>query len=282
MEFSCTATGIAGQIESDMKAPQTLKIAFLLCAAMLQATTGGAQLATNVTVTNLQGRVFRDITLDHTNKLGVIWMGADGSMGQFKYTDLAMEFWNKLNLSNSAQKYIEATALQQEQERQAKIAHDATLRTWTLQSGATVAGDYISSDTTMVVIRRDGTNYFLKIPELSTNDQAYAARMQSAQREARLDAAAEQEQIARDHQAALDAITGIYKPDVAVKSWSKIDLRSDGSAMVFLGSSERGQSGAWTFASKSVSVSSRNRQETFTVEGDDLIDSKAHRWLHIR
>ena len=87
----------------------------LVVAALLQAATGEAQLATGVTLTNLQGQVYNNITIDHTNKLGVIWKGADGGMGQIKYNELAMECWVKLNLSDSAQKYDEAIALQTNQ-----------------------------------------------------------------------------------------------------------------------------------------------------------------------
>lgn len=111
-----------------MKAQQTLRFACLLGVAMLQASTGRAQLATNVTITNLQGRVYSNITLDHTNKLGVIWMAADGSIGQIKYTDLAIECWNKLNLPESVHEYVEAAALQQERERQAIIAQEEAAR----------------------------------------------------------------------------------------------------------------------------------------------------------
>jgi hypothetical protein len=78
-----------------------------------------AQLATNVTLTNLQGRVYRNITIDHTNALGVIWVAPDGTMGQFKFTDLPMEWWDRLNPTLAGQ-YREAVALKQEQEREAK------------------------------------------------------------------------------------------------------------------------------------------------------------------
>lgn len=66
----------------------------------------------------------------------------------------------------------------------------AAPRTWTFQTGVKVEGDYVSSGTTTVVINRGGTNFFLRISELSTNDQAYALKMQLAQRQVRLDAEA--------------------------------------------------------------------------------------------
>ena len=108
-----------------MKTKLTL---FLVVAGLLQAATGEAQLATGVTLTNLQGKVYNNITIDHTNKLGVIWKGADGGMGQIKYNELAMECWVKLNLSDIAKKYDEAIALQQEQEKKVRLAQAEAAR----------------------------------------------------------------------------------------------------------------------------------------------------------
>ena len=56
------------------------------------------------------------------------------------------------------------------------------------KKGGRFQGDYVSSGTTTVVVNKGGTNYFLSIADLSTNDQAYVAQMQFAQRQARLDA----------------------------------------------------------------------------------------------
>jgi hypothetical protein len=63
---------------------------------------------------------------------------------------------------------------------------------WTLKNGSSVEGDYFSSGTTTVVLKRSGTNYFLKISDLSTNELPYLVQMQFAQRQARLDAEAKQ------------------------------------------------------------------------------------------
>lgn len=68
----------------------------------------------------------------------------------------------------------------------------AATRTWTFQTGVKVEGDYVSSGTTTVVINKGGTNFFLKISDLSTNDQAYVLEMQAAQKQARLDVEARQ------------------------------------------------------------------------------------------
>lgn len=96
--------------------------------AVMASCVASAQLATNVTITNLQGRVFRNITLDHANEMGVVWTTAGGNMGEIKFTDLPMDFWDKLSLSNSAQKYIAAIALRQDQERQRQIAREKAAR----------------------------------------------------------------------------------------------------------------------------------------------------------
>jgi len=61
-------------------------------------------------------------------------------------------------------------------------------RVWNLKTGETVTGEYFSSGTTKLVIKTGGTNYFLNICDLSTNDQIYALKMQLTQRQARLDA----------------------------------------------------------------------------------------------
>lgn len=158
----------------------------------------------------------------------------------------------------------------------------ASSRTWTLQSGQTTAGAYVSSGTETVVIWKDGTNCFLKISELSTNDQAYAARMKLAQDQVRLDAVAKQEQIASERQAMLDAIVGIYERDGVARSgfalrFDKIDLRSDGSAML-TPRTGRSLPGNWTFQNNSILIS----DNTFIIEGDDLVDQQGIRWLHIR
>jgi len=68
----------------------------------------------------------------------------------------------------------------------------AAPHTWVLKTGESAAGDYVSSGTTTLVIKTSGTNSFLKISDLSTNDLAYLAKMQAAQRQARFDAEARQ------------------------------------------------------------------------------------------
>jgi len=54
----------------------------------------------------------------------------------------------------------------------------AAPRMWTFRTGVTVTGDYVSSGTTKVVIRRSGTNFILNLSDLSTNDRAYVAQRQ--------------------------------------------------------------------------------------------------------
>jgi len=68
----------------------------------------------------------------------------------------------------------------------------AAPRIWVLKTGETVTGDYVSSGTTTLVVKTGGTNCFIKISDLSTNDQAYTLEMQAVQKQARLDAEANQ------------------------------------------------------------------------------------------
>lgn len=63
---------------------------------------------------------------------------------------------------------------------------------WVLKTGKTITGDYVSSGTTTLVVKTGGTNCFLKISNLSSNDLAFIAEMQVKQRQARLDAEAKQ------------------------------------------------------------------------------------------
>jgi len=64
--------------------------------------------------------------------------------------------------------------------------------TWTLKTGAAFSGDYVSSGTQMVVIKDSGTNCFLKITDLTTNDWLYFQDCKAAQRQHQLDAEAAQ------------------------------------------------------------------------------------------
>jgi len=68
----------------------------------------------------------------------------------------------------------------------------AAPRTWVLKTGETVTGDYVSSGTTTLVVKTGGTNCFLKIADLATNDQAYIAKIKADQKQAQLDAEAAQ------------------------------------------------------------------------------------------
>jgi hypothetical protein len=68
----------------------------------------------------------------------------------------------------------------------------AAPHTWTFQKGGTFEGDYYSSGTTAVVVRKDGTNHIFQIADLSTNDLAYVAKIKADQKQARLDAEVKQ------------------------------------------------------------------------------------------
>jgi hypothetical protein len=64
----------------------------------------------------------------------------------------------------------------------------AAPHTWTFKSGGTFEGDYFSSGTNAVVVRKSGTNYIFKMADLSTNDLAYVEKSKADQKQARLDA----------------------------------------------------------------------------------------------
>lgn len=68
----------------------------------------------------------------------------------------------------------------------------AAPHTWTFQKGGTFEGDYYSSGTTAVVVRKDGTNHIFQIADLSTNDLSYVAKIKADQKQARLDAEVKQ------------------------------------------------------------------------------------------
>jgi hypothetical protein len=71
-------------------------------------------------------------------------------------------------------------------------AQTNSVHDWTLESGAVVSGDYVSSGTQMVVIKSHGTNCLLKKSELSTNDWFYLRQCQTNQIQRLLDALAKQ------------------------------------------------------------------------------------------
>lgn len=56
---------------------------------------------------------------------------------------------------------------------------EAVSHTWTLNTGETVTGDYVSSGTTTLVVKTGGTNCFLKISSLASDDQAYVAELKA-------------------------------------------------------------------------------------------------------
>jgi hypothetical protein len=71
-------------------------------------------------------------------------------------------------------------------------AQTKSVHNWTLKSGAVFPGDYFTAGTTTVVIKNHGTNCFLKISELSTNDWLFFYQCKMNQRQMQLDAEAKQ------------------------------------------------------------------------------------------
>jgi hypothetical protein len=56
----------------------------------------------------------------------------------------------------------------------------AAPHTWILTTGKTVTGDYFSSGITTVVVKVGGTNCFIKLSDLSADDQTYVAAMKAS------------------------------------------------------------------------------------------------------
>jgi hypothetical protein len=72
------------------------------------------------------------------------------------------------------------------------LAQTNAVHNWLLKTGAAFPGDFVSSGSQMVVIKNHGTNYFLKISDLSTNDWLYFYECKTNQRQMQLDAEAAQ------------------------------------------------------------------------------------------
>jgi hypothetical protein len=71
-------------------------------------------------------------------------------------------------------------------------AQTNAIHTWTLKSGVTYTGDYFTSGAQAVVIKVHGTNFLLKISDLTTNDWLYFQDCKSTQRQKQLDVEAAQ------------------------------------------------------------------------------------------
>lgn len=56
---------------------------------------------------------------------------------------------------------------------------EAAPHIWTLQTGERVTGDYVSSGTTTLVVKTGGTNCFIKISSLASDDQSYVAELKA-------------------------------------------------------------------------------------------------------
>jgi hypothetical protein len=83
-------------------------------------------------------------------------------------------------------------------------------------------------------------------------------------------------------QGKISAVSGIYRFSIFEGAGKEYDLRSDGTAKAFTESTAgfvgSGRDTAWTMNGNIVTIGNLK----FTIEGDDLIDSRGNRWLHIR
>jgi hypothetical protein len=79
-----------------------------------------------------------------------------------------------------------------------------------------------------------------------------------------------------------NSICGIYYCEVENLSVNQVDLRSDGTAVFFVRTSNAGEiprpAKNWQLNGNVVTAANQN----FTIEQDDLIDSRGNRWIHTR
>jgi hypothetical protein len=71
--------------------------------------------------------------------------------------------------------------------------------TWTFKSGATSAGEYVSSRTNMVIVRRDGRDFPIAISNLVDADVFYIKQTENTVRQAALELALQQDNFYRKH-----------------------------------------------------------------------------------
>jgi hypothetical protein len=95
----------------------------------------------------------------------------------------------------------------------------AAPHTWALKTGEPVTGDYVSSGTTTLVVKTGGTNCFLKISELSTNDRSYFQECKAAQRQHQLDAEATQMRAAGQIELTADLIKNFPERVRSKQGW---------------------------------------------------------------
>ena len=81
-------------------------------------------IATHVTVTNLAGRVYRNITLDYasSNSIAnyVVYTDTNLTWGIIKFTDCQLEIWNQFDLPRYAKETVAELIRQRDQEQQAE------------------------------------------------------------------------------------------------------------------------------------------------------------------
>lgn len=94
--------------------------------SLIIATGASAQLATDVTITNLSGRVYANVTLDRTNNLGIIWIKSDGSSGMLKYKDLPADVLLRYGISTNVIQAAVAAEQKAKAQWDAKAKADAT------------------------------------------------------------------------------------------------------------------------------------------------------------
>ena len=81
-----------------------------------------------------------------------------------------------------------------------------------------------------------------------------------------------------------EAVLGIYNCQAGTVADGRLDLRSDGTAVFFSWTGSRWyprSKTSWKLDDKKVTVGTQTIK-IFTIEQDDLIDSRGNRWIHTR
>jgi TPR repeat protein len=121
-----------------------------------------------ITSVEINGRQYTNINEVYVGESGKIVIVSPSIQTALNADDIPTNFLASWNINEESRKAANA------KKKRIAVSH-----TWVLKTGETVTGDYVSSGTNTLVVKTGGTNCFLKISDLSTNDQAYVAEMKA-------------------------------------------------------------------------------------------------------
>ena len=154
---------------------------------------------------------------------------------------------------------------------------------WHFKGGTNFSGIYVSSGVTKFVIKNHGTNYIFTLDDLAADDLARVTAIKEKQAAAAAEAKEKYQEKLDAYREKFQSVCGIWSSDTDTRSrYKKFDLRSDGSGIYLRenanGRQEQASKFDWSFTGDAVILSGT----TYKLEGEDLIDEKGNRWLHIR